>query len=429
MSQQPEFPTKTTRPVLPWGWRSLWQHSTRTGLAALALSGSFPTASILHAQSLPTGEQTIQGSATYTPTSNSLTINTPGRAVISWGSFNIGNGNVVDFQNGGAVLNYVRQGGGASQINGMLRATNPIILLNNQGISVGRTGMISVPSILLSTGSLLPDSIDKFMQGVNYAPGLNAPLISIQLNDSSGPISIDGSISSTNGGGIGLIAPSLSIGPNARLTSLGVRTASTGTDGVNTTVNGVVPEGSLWIGTTGLPASSFTQPIPGMPGAALPTLPTGFGFTQVSGKPSPQNIRLSLQATYDFERVVIGTSGAKRGQFDALFFSPSFRASAFYLYDGIEAIEEGHRQATSGGLRRTLKDTQTNQLIDDQLESTLLGLQLPPGATLLVADRVVLDANGHPVDTTQRHTYTAGGSMTVSTEKVDTGLYVTANCN
>lgn len=42
---------------------------------------------------------------------------------------------------------------------------------------------------------------------------------------------------------------------------------------------------------------------------------------------------------------------------------------------------------------------------------------------------VVLDTNGQPVDTTQRHTYTAGGSMTVSTEKVDTGLYVTANCN
>lgn len=41
---------------------------------------------------------------------------------------------------------------------------------------------------------------------------------------------------------------------------------------------------------------------------------------------------------------------------------------------------------------------------------------------------VVLDANGQPVDTTQRHTYAAGGSMTVSTEKVDTGLYVTADC-
>ncbi|MCP9806659.1 filamentous hemagglutinin N-terminal domain-containing protein [Cyanobium sp. T1B-Tous] len=399
MTLHPQSSEKANRPLLSLKWGPIWRHSTRTGIAALTLSGPLLTQIAIYAQSLPTSP-IVDPASTPTsftnPNPNTLTVTTTGRSVISWGSFNIGSGNTVNFQNNGAVLNYVR-GGGASQINGALNAINPIILLNNQGISVGGTASISAPSILLSTGSLMSDSISKFLTGVDYGSGLNAPLISIELNNASGPISVDGSIRSTNGGGIGLIAPFISVGPTARLESLGFRNASTGTDGVNTTVNGVVAEGSLWLGTTGLSSNAYTQPIPGMPGAPAPTLPTGFGFTQVSGRPSPQNIRLSLRATYDFERVVIGTSGARRGQFDDLFFSPNFRAANFYLYDGIEAIEEGHRQATTGGLRRTLRDAQSNQLIDDQLEATLLGLQLPPGATLLAADRVTFDANGQLV--------------------------------
>ena len=384
----------SAHPRLSPRWRSQLSRGARGSLALLALSGSLPMLGALQAQALPKGPQIERGKGTVTGDADRMTVRTNGRTVISWQNFNIEAGKLVDFQNDKAVLNYVRLGGGPSRIDGNMRATNPIILLNNQGITVGRTALISVPSLLLSTGSLLPDSIDKFIQGVNYGNGLNAPLISIQLSNGDGPIAIEGAIRSTNGGGIGLIAPSITIAPTATLFALGSRNAATGTDGVNIAVNGVDAKGSLWLGTTGLPLSAYTKPIAGMPGAALPTLPTGFGFTQVGGQPSPQRIELALQASYDLERVVIGSSGALPGQFDGLFFSPNFRVTDFYVYDGIEAVEEGHRQATVGGLRRTLVNVQTNQLIDDQLESTILGLLLPPGASLMAATDINLDANG-----------------------------------
>ncbi|MFZ9229837.1 MAG: filamentous hemagglutinin N-terminal domain-containing protein, partial [Prochlorococcaceae cyanobacterium] len=339
-------------------------------------------------QALPTGGSFDAGAAgsSISTVGTTMTVTTPGRAVISWGSFNIERDNTVNFQNGGAVLNYVRSGGGPSQINGSLSAINPIVLINNQGISVGSTAVISVPSILLSTGSLAANAITTFINGANYGPGLNAPLISINLADTDAALAVNGSIRSTNGGGIGLVARSVSVGSTANLYTRGFRSAATGTDGVNTTVNGVVPEGTLWVGTTGLPVSPYTQ---------APGLPTGFGFAQISGQPSPQRIELSLRATYDLERFVIGTSGAHPGQFSGLFFSPNFRAVDFYVYDGVEAVEEGHRVSTTGTpLKRILQhtDDQGHLITETHDESEILGLNLPAGAILLDADGVRLNA-------------------------------------
>ncbi|MEA5443618.1 filamentous hemagglutinin N-terminal domain-containing protein, partial [Cyanobium gracile] len=349
----------------------------------LAQSSAPPMA---RAQVLPTSPQQVgSGAHTVTTSGSTLTVTTPGRAVISWGSFNIGPGGTVDFQNQGAVLNYVRSGGGASRLDGVLRAINPVVLINNQGITVGSTALVSVPSILLTSGTLAAGAVEQFLSGSAYGPGLNAPLISIVMADGDGPIQVDGTIRSTNGGGIALVAPAVTLGPTGAIFTRGVRSAATGTDGVNTTVNGVVPEGSLWIGTTGLPTNTFT---------ASPGLPTGFGFIQISGRPSPQRATLSLQATYDLERFVISTSGAKAGQFNDLFFSPNFRAADFFVYDGIEAIEEGHRESTNGGsLKRRLThtDAQGNLVAEERDEASVLGLTLPAGAVLLNADGVRVD--------------------------------------
>ncbi|WP_233134014.1 filamentous hemagglutinin N-terminal domain-containing protein [Synechococcus sp. BO 8801] len=362
----------------------LWRLA-HTGMVALTLAQS-SAPPMARAQVLPTSPQQVGGGAhTVTTSGSTLTVTTPGRAVISWGSFNIGPGATVDFQNQGAVLNYVRSGGGASRLDGVLRAINPVVLINNQGITVGSTALISVPSILLSTGTLAAGAEQRFLAGEAYGPGLNAPLISIVMADGDGPIQVDGTIRSTNGGGIALVAPSVTVGPTATILTRGTRSAATGTDGVNTTVNGVQPEGSLWIGTTGLPTNTFT---------AAPGLPTGFGFIQISGKPSPQRATLSLQATYDLERFVISTSGAKAGQFNDLFFSPNFRAADFYVYDGIEAIEEGHRESTNGGsLKRRLThtDAQGNLVSEERDEASVLGLTLPAGAVLLNAEGVRVD--------------------------------------
>ena len=150
--------------------------------------------------------------------------------------------------------NYVTPGGGISQISGSLKALDTIILINNQGINVNNGASISVPNLLLSTGTISNADLDRFILGAN-AQGTNVPLINIQLKNNSGPININGSIQSLTSGDIGLISPTIDLGPDVKINTTGLRSSTIGTDGVNVTVNGVPAEGTLWIGTTGLPLS------------------------------------------------------------------------------------------------------------------------------------------------------------------------------
>jgi filamentous hemagglutinin family protein len=79
---------------------------------------------------LPTGGSVAAGSASIgAPTGNALTISQSSqRAIINWGSFSIGAGGLVQFNNGqGATLNRVT-GGNLSQIDGSLNATGSVYL-------------------------------------------------------------------------------------------------------------------------------------------------------------------------------------------------------------------------------------------------------------------------------------------------------------
>ena len=342
---------------------------------------------------LPTGGSVIRGDASIKQDSDKLTIQSSQRSVIEWGEFNIDSGKLVEFLNQKAVLNYVLPSGGKSIINGTLKATDSLILINPQGISVRSGATLNVTSLLLSTGTLSSNAIDDFINGANYTNG-NAPLISIDLTDGSGPINIDGKIQSTNSGDIAIISPNITFGPNAVIETVGQRDSNTTTDGVNVLFNGVIPEGSLWIGTTGLPSNSYT---------ANPGLPTGLGFVNISGQPSPQDISIDLAGVYDLERFVIGTTGSKANQFDSLFFSPNFRAHDFYVYDGGIAIAEAHRQSTNGGplerkLQHLISKDGSNTTPIVKLESDILGLHLPAGSQLIDAKNIHIDAQTHKID-------------------------------
>ena len=85
---------------------------------------------------LPTGGQYVAGQGLISGSNNALTINqTSSHGIINWQGFSIGNGNIVQFDNGtGATLNRVT-GGNLSQIDGSLKATGSIYLINPQGIS------------------------------------------------------------------------------------------------------------------------------------------------------------------------------------------------------------------------------------------------------------------------------------------------------
>jgi len=357
-----------------------------------ALSVTLLGANTSGAAPLPSGGSVIKGDASINQGTDRVTIKSNQRSVIEWSEFNIESGKLVEFLNNKAVLNYVVPNGGTSIINGSLTATDSLILINPQGISIGSGATINVTSLMLSTGALKSSAIDEFINGASYGNS-NAPLISIDLTDTSGAINIDGSIKSTNSGDIAIIAPEITFGPNAVIETVGLRDSGTSTDGVNLLVNGVQPEGSLWLGTTGLPSNSFT---------ANPGLPTGFGFVNISGKPSPQNVSIDLEGTYDLERFVIGTSGSKANQFDSLFFSPNFRAHDFYVYDGGVAIAEAHRQSTNGGpLERKLKHLTSNDGSQSQpiikLESDILGIHLPIGSQLIDAKNIHIDSQSHEI--------------------------------
>ena len=133
------------------------------------------------AQSLPTNGSVAAGSASIlTPSGTSLVVNqsSPG-AIINWGTFSIGAGNGVTFNNGaGSTLNRVI-GNVPSRIDGSLSATGSVYLVNPAGVAVGSTGQIATGgSFVASTLDIADDAFlrggDKTFAGSSKATVVNA---------------------------------------------------------------------------------------------------------------------------------------------------------------------------------------------------------------------------------------------------------------
>jgi filamentous hemagglutinin family protein len=118
------------------------------------------------------------------------------RAVINWNSFSIGQGGVVQFQNGaGATLNRVT-GGDHSTILGTLKATGTLYLINPNGVVIGSSGVVVTGGFVASTLNLANSA---FMAGGTL----------VFKGDSTASITNLGAISST-GGDVLLIARNVS---------------------------------------------------------------------------------------------------------------------------------------------------------------------------------------------------------------------------
>lgn len=110
-------------------------------------------------------------------------------------------------------------------------------------------------------------------------------------------------------------------------------------------------------------------------------------------------------------------------------------ANAGDVIGGNGKLVLGQDQDTYGGGFGT-NDAYQGKIITASLATTAVsGAQLAAGPVHTALDpaqglvtSVVLDANGRPVDSTGRATYTAGGSLTATRQPVDTSLYVTRNC-
>ncbi|MFA4916765.1 MAG: autotransporter-associated beta strand repeat-containing protein, partial [Syntrophales bacterium] len=125
----------------------------------------FLQASLLFA--LPEGEQVEAGSATFDrPDQATLNIQADDKTVINFNSFNINQGETVNFIQPSASSSLLSRvtGGQMSQIFGILNANGILFLINPQGIYFGPTAKVNVNSFVAST---LDISTNNFLAG-NY---------------------------------------------------------------------------------------------------------------------------------------------------------------------------------------------------------------------------------------------------------------------
>ena len=142
------------------------------GCAVLAAAG---TASIAHAESLPSGGSVMAGSATITGTPTSTTVvQTSQNAVINWAGFSVDAGNSVNFQvpdAQGATLNRVT-GNASSTIAGHITSNGSIYLVNPNGIAITESGSVQTGGGFVATTLDIADA--DFMAGRNQFSGKGA---------------------------------------------------------------------------------------------------------------------------------------------------------------------------------------------------------------------------------------------------------------
>ncbi len=129
----------------------------------MAIAGILPNA---EAATLPQGGAFVAGAGQIGSSVSGLNISqSTSRGIIDWKSFSIGAGQAVSISNGaGATLNRVT-GGSLSSIEGQLKATGSVYLINPQGIVIGSHGTVSTGGRFVA--STLDTSNSAFMGGGN----------------------------------------------------------------------------------------------------------------------------------------------------------------------------------------------------------------------------------------------------------------------
>ena len=138
------------------------------------------------------GAATISGGGAYTRIDQ-----TTGRAVIDWRGFSIGSGEQVQFVQpsaSSAILNRVT-GSQVSTLLGRLDANGQVLLINPNGIVIGKGGQVNVGSFIASTSNI---SNHNFMNG---------RLIFDEAGKAGAGILNAGSITAAEGGLVALVAP------------------------------------------------------------------------------------------------------------------------------------------------------------------------------------------------------------------------------
>ena len=114
-------------------------------MATTILVGGMMLGGQAPAQTLPSGGQVVAGQAVIGNAGGRTVISqSSDKAIVNWTDFSIGQGGEVDFDNGsGATLNRVT-GGNLSSLDGVLKATGSVYLINPNGVIIGKNGVVSV---------------------------------------------------------------------------------------------------------------------------------------------------------------------------------------------------------------------------------------------------------------------------------------------
>jgi filamentous hemagglutinin family protein len=180
---------KTTR--MECGASAAWRRKA----LPLLLAGCMVNWSV-HAN--PTGQQVVNGQATFTNQGGVLSIaNTPG-AIINWQSFSINAGETTRFlqqSTSSAVLNRIL-GQDPSRILGALQSNGKVFLVNPNGVLFGQGSQVDVNGIVASTLNI---TNEDFIAGrLNFKAG-----------DKAGDLKNQGVITTPAGGQVFLIAPNV----------------------------------------------------------------------------------------------------------------------------------------------------------------------------------------------------------------------------
>jgi len=189
--------------------------TSNSGVAALCAALCMTRLSALASPpQLPTNGQFVGGNGTIQSTGNQLSVNqNTARGIINWSSFSIGKAGSVQVNNGrGATLNRVT-GADPSQINGALRATGSLYLINPQGVVIGPGGkVVAGGSFVASTRDVSNGAFmaggPQFFQGNSAGAVTNAGSITAETGDAvliGRAVTNTGKISAP-GGTVGLAA-------------------------------------------------------------------------------------------------------------------------------------------------------------------------------------------------------------------------------
>ncbi|KRG69444.1 hypothetical protein ABB27_06210 [Stenotrophomonas terrae] len=167
------------------------------------------------AQAVELPQNGIATGATISSAGNTMTITqAQAKALITWGSFNIGEGGAVNITTpdaNGVTLNMVN-GGTLSSIDGVLKSNGHVFLINPAGIAFGGTAQVNVAGLVASS---LTSNTDGQSDDYQFAQDGAAAVVSTAAGaqiTSLGPVMLMGASVSNSGSIVGSTVNLLSAG-------------------------------------------------------------------------------------------------------------------------------------------------------------------------------------------------------------------------